>query len=298
MRTLVAFTVIAFLCTAAAPPKVRDAQPKQVTDDLHQDGYAEWSPDGKSIVYTSVRDDEERLWRVPAEGGKPFRVTPYRSHHARFSPGGDYIAFDGEAGSLVQVMATSGGAAVRIVPESIPLENSSYPCWSPDGTRIAFHSQYDLMIVDLPTGKLSKVFNREGRRPIPVHWSKKSDCILASLYNRESRNGDLWRIPLGSGEPQQLTRFGDVLHARVSPDESLIVFSSRTSGNADLWVMLWGGGQPLQLTTDPSHEFEASWSPKGDRLAFTRVTGRQWDIWTMEIDRKQIKKELKALNKG
>ena len=35
-------------------------------------------------------------------------------------------------------------------------------------------------------------------------------------------------------------------------------------------------------------------APKGDMLAFTRATGRQWDICVMEADREQIIKELKA----
>jgi Tol biopolymer transport system component len=273
----------------AGPPPA-----KQLTSDPYQNGYAEWTPDGRFVVYTSVQDGKEVLWKVPAKGGEPVRVTEHRSHHARFSPDGAYIVFDGDDGTLVQVMAAAGGTPVRIVPESIPIEQSANPCWSPTSKQIAFHSKCDLWTVELPTGHRKKVFSREGCVLIPVHWPKRENCIIVAVFQCEGRKSDLWKVPLGGGDAQQLTFVGDVMHARVSPDESLIVFSSRTSGNADLWVMAYEGGKSLQLTSDPTHEFEASWSPKGDKLAYTRVTGGQWNIWVMGVDRERIIKELKA----
>ena len=252
-------TILSLLLTAACATADggESGQPRQLTSDPHQDGYAAWSPDGRFVVYTSVREGMERLWKVPAEGGSPVPVMEYRSHHARFSPDGAYIAFDGEDGTLVQIMPSAGGIPLRVVPESIPIEKSGNPCWSPDGTRIAFHSEYKLWSVHLPTGRTSVMFQREGDVPLPVHWLKKGNCIVTALFNREDKKADLWKISVDSRDAQQLTFLGDVMHARVSPDESLLVFSSRTSGNGDLWVMSVDGGKPVRLTSDPSHEFEA-----------------------------------------
>lgn len=298
MKTLVLIALIASFCYPPANAKAQQVALKQLTDDPYQDGYAAWSPDGQFIIYTSVRDGQEHLWKIPAEGGEPVKVTEHRSHHGRFSLDGSYIAFDGEEGTLVQIMSALGGVPIRIVPESIPIKGSGFPCWSPDGSRIAFRSLNDLYVLELSTGKFSKVFYREGYVSIPDYWPKNDDCILTALLNPEAKEKNIWKAPLHGGEAQQLTFHEYASNADVSPDGSYIVFSSFSlkDRGADLWIMPYEGGEPMQLTFEPSREFEARWSPDGNKLVFTSTKSGHWDIWVMTLDLELIAQKLKSLN--
>ncbi|UCG28358.1 MAG: PD40 domain-containing protein, partial [Bacteroidales bacterium] len=132
---------------------VTDAQHlslKQVTfSDSTHDGYPYWSPDGEYIIYSAGSRDHVYTMRIPSEGGAPEVVTDVFAHHATWSPDGAYIAFDGYMGSLIQLVSSTGGTPVRIVPESIPVVHSGYPNWSPGGGRIAFMSGGDVWILEL-----------------------------------------------------------------------------------------------------------------------------------------------------
>jgi len=299
-------TLIALLGTLCfSPAKAWAAPPelKQLTDDRYLNGYSEWSPDGKSIIYTSARE-VYHLWRVSPDGGKSVKVSERNGHHGRFSPDGKYIVYDGDKGTVVRIIPSDGGVPIRIVPESIPVERSANPVWSPDGEKIAFRSLHTVYVLDLPSGGFSKVYHDDARIALPLHWSKKENCLLASLINPEDKTANVWKLPIDGGDPTQLTFTQRVTQASPSPDESCLVYSSVAEGQSladgqwDLWVMPFGGGEPLQLTTSEGQDWEPRWSPDGGRIVFTSTRNGAPDLYVMKVDLERIKKDLKKLNEG
>lgn len=56
----------------------------------------------------------------------------------------------------------------------------------------------------------------------------------------------------------------------LSPDGSLVAFSSRLEGDSDICVTSLSGGATARLTSDPAPDFAPSWSPDGRTIAFLR----------------------------
>ena len=64
--------------------------------------------------------------KIPSRGGAPELVTDIFAQHARWSPSGDYIVFDGDFGTVMQVIPSSGGAPIRIDPDTIPIHHERH----------------------------------------------------------------------------------------------------------------------------------------------------------------------------
>jgi Tol biopolymer transport system component len=86
-------------------------QERRLTDGV-RDRFPDWSPDGQWIAFDSVRDGVLRqIWRVPASGGQPERLTTAEGRHPRWSPDGRLIYFGGlgpEANHIWALSMASG----------------------------------------------------------------------------------------------------------------------------------------------------------------------------------------------
>jgi tricorn protease len=63
----------------------------------------------------------------------------------------------------------------------------------------------------------------------------------------------------------------------VTANQTHIAFSYA----GDIWIVDRSGGEARRLTTDPAEEDYPLFSPDGSLLAFSRVTGGDWDIYVM-----------------
>lgn len=268
------------------------------SDSTH-DGYPYWSPDGNYIIYSSGTSSSCLTMKIPSRGGTPKLITEIFAQHARWSPSGDYIVFDGDFGTMMQMIPSSGGIPIRIDPDSIPIYMSGMPCWSPDGNKIAFKSMFTIYIMDLETGSLFPLFRPEGKNTVPYDWSPDGSKILVDVRDTVDRSqSDIWEVPL-IGLPRQLTFLpGSQVKPSISPDGTKIIFTSNHGGNADLWIMPAAGGNPVQLTfyggdeDNPGLDVEGSWSPDGKSIAFSSTRNDIWAIWKMDLDQEILRNKL------
>ena len=68
----------------------------------------QWSPDGRWLTFVSIRSGEDRLWRMPAQGGPSVMVGRGSALAHRWSPDGSYIYLIGRserAGSIWEMTA-------------------------------------------------------------------------------------------------------------------------------------------------------------------------------------------------
>jgi Tol biopolymer transport system component len=154
-----------------------------LTDHPAEDALPRFTPDGRSVIFSSKRTGEWQLYEVAVGGGPARRLwrSPHREWQADPSPDGRWIAFLAKPGKaeMLWVRPRGGGAARELANhgERVILGN---PNWSRDGKQIVFSSNrgfggHSTYVVDVETGKERRIspatsgaceprFSREGRR--------------------------------------------------------------------------------------------------------------------------------------
>src|SRR5438477_1701054 len=105
-------------------------------------GGADWSPDGKTVVFVTNLSGRNNLWTVPSEGGWPMQLTvsDQRQTSPAWSPDGKWIAYmsdyDGDEQWDIFLVSPSTGQVVNLTNTREIAEES--PTWSPDGRYLAY----------------------------------------------------------------------------------------------------------------------------------------------------------------
>jgi Tol biopolymer transport system component len=66
----------------------------------------------------------------------------------------------------------------------------------------------------------------------------------------------------------------------LSPDGSLVAYTSDRAGNDDVWVSDIRGGEPVRITNDAATDCSPAWFPDGSALAFVSYRGGEPGVWT------------------
>jgi dipeptidyl aminopeptidase/acylaminoacyl peptidase len=239
-------------------------------------GGHELSPDGQTIAFTWMRDDQTDVYTLPAAGGWPRRVSTERKltwpdEAVKWSPDSQWLAFDMN-GHVVVAPATGG------LPQKISdfASAAASPIWLPDN--------YSLVVtVERHDSEQLLLTNRDGQWPRPLVTRTDGDCGEA----RPSPDGrfisytfrpfndlnrlDIHLVELATGHIRELTPWPKVRnwHGRWSPDGSQIAFLSQKSGWNEVWLAQPDGQGLRQLTHLKVDVADIAWSPDGTRLACT-----------------------------
>ncbi|MBN2564161.1 MAG: PD40 domain-containing protein [Candidatus Eisenbacteria bacterium] len=105
--------------------------------DSYEDRYPCWSPTDTLVAFASNRSGNWDIWLVHADGEAHgiWQLTsdPADETEPAFDPGGGLLAFHRDG---VGIVAIDMGTRQEHVVTSDPTDTQ--PCWSPDGTEIAF----------------------------------------------------------------------------------------------------------------------------------------------------------------
>jgi len=174
-----------------------DEHPLLAARDADYD--ATWSPDGRSIVFTSERDGSADLYRVAADGSGLERLTesPAYDDQAGFSPDGKQLVFvttrnGGTADLWTLDLQTRRARALTSGPGG-----DFRPSWSPDGKWIAFssdrgstmpfaHGRWErLLLADVylihPDGSGLKRLSAHGNFCGSPKWTADSRRVIARI---------------------------------------------------------------------------------------------------------------------
>ncbi len=259
----------------------RDGTPvRRLTNHLARDGWPRFSPDGRSIAFSSDRFGNYDVFLVPVEGGEPrqitFHATPdnvegwtrdgrimfYSSRwtHPFFSP--------------LYTVSPDGD-----LPLPMDMDQAGNAAESPDGRYLVFNQSSlttpraaarkgqkgnrttDIWILDREAGSFTKLTDpvsnpeAEGFRE-HVHDAVPMWGADDMIYFVSERDGifNLWKMAPDGGDVSQVTRHtqGGVKYPAISNDGRTIVYTQ----DYELYVLDVPDGTPtrvpVELSFDPS----------------------------------------------
>ena len=133
-----------------------------------------WSPDGKRLIYASLRTGDQSLYEVPSSGGPPRLVLKSPEGHQlameAWSPDGRTILYSTITPNQLWALPMEGGQRPFLVYEPASGTGRPLAAFSPDGKRIAFSSSESgltqvYMIPFPPTGEKWQVSANGGTKP-------------------------------------------------------------------------------------------------------------------------------------
>jgi Tol biopolymer transport system component len=198
---------------------------KQLTRTPGYDAEATVSPDGKTIIFTSVRDGDLDLYTMRTDGGGVRRLTDRLGYDggAFFSRDGQWICWragyppDSAAGAYRELLSR----------------------------HLVRPSAMDLWVMRADGSGKRQVTNKLGASFAPYFTPDNRSLIYSSNWeNPRGRNFDLYLVGMDGGEPVPVTRdptFDGF--PMFSPDGRWLAFSSnrgaRARGETNLFLAEW-----------------------------------------------------------
>jgi len=223
-----------------------------------------WSPDGRSIAYTSYRRGGANIFISNIFQGTLDEVTKGdkvgENWLPAWSPDGTRVAFSSTRDGNPEIyVANRDGSNVRRLTNHPSIDIT--PTWSPTGTQIAFTSDRtgtpQIYVVGADGLNLAKR-SSDGYCDRPT-WSPAPYNEIA--YSARSGPGfDIHVIDLATGQTSSLTNGeGTNESPAYSPNGRHIVFTSSRSGKVQVFTMARDGKNVRQITRTGNNE-KPDWS--------------------------------------
>jgi Tol biopolymer transport system component len=224
-----------------------------------------------------------------ADGSNPVNITQTPDVDELFpkaSPDGTKICFVADEGKdnakvrNLYVMNRDGSGRLKFA------DNAREPCWSPDGTEIAYmkgefqrftvtdHATKGLCIYNLKTGETREHPNKKLHHLYYMRWSPDGKWFVATVHGGMGFRHGILAIEANGEKVFDLRLEG--CRPDLSPDGKKIAWGhgDYCAGVADLDLV----SDPPKATNiqnvveskDPIETYHMCWSPDGRYLAFTR----------------------------
>ncbi len=209
---------------------------KRLTDHPGSDVGGVWSPDGRSIAWTSDRGGTFQIWVMGRDGSQPRQITHGPSLHGwpAWSPDGTRLAYwgyDERTGETCISISGMDGEHLRTLART--RESLDRPTWRPDGRYIAY--------AELRSG----------------NWDIWVSAADGSSRHRLTHDAQMETNPLWSPD-------GSVIAYKAAPGKEYNLtienFISVRDGFESPRYRYWDGIKSIQMN---------DWSPDGRRIAYT-----------------------------
>jgi len=256
---------------------------------------ATWGDDG-AIVF--VASQQEGLYRVPASGGTPAKLTTLdaakneRSHRwPSFVPGTRKLLFNVAAASRSFDEATIELVDVDSGKRTPLGVLGAMPRYAEGRLLFVRDAKLYAAPLDLAAGRLAAapVVVSEGVSSDPrngtCQYAVAHSGLLAYVPGQGARRDGrfVWSDRSGRTTPF-LDRVDLYLSPRISPDGRKVALQIGLLGHEDVYVASVTGGPPLRLTFGDHSDVSPVWSPDGRRIAYASVPGNAYVLLVKNAD--------------
>lgn len=176
------------------------------------------------------------------------------------------------------------------------------PSWSPDGSKIAFSSDRDgnreIYLVDVNTQKETRITYEKADDSQPA-WTRAGD-LLAIVSKRDGqRCGDLYLLHVVTGQTTRVTfrPSGCDMHPSWTPtpvpgeiSKRVVFDSDRDDGKGEIYSLDIDTFADTRITfREAQQDIHPTISPDGSKIAFQSYVNRNWEIFVMDSDGRNIK---------
>jgi Tol biopolymer transport system component len=249
---------------------------KQLTTAPGNDFTPAWSPDGAQIVFRTTRDGDDEIYVMNADGSGQTNLSRSLDTEERgpdWSPDGRQIALASQAGEILDIfivpvdLAESNEGSIdwkKLTGDS--LGGDEYPAWSPDGTKIAFHSyrdgNWEIYVMNADGTGQTRLTNNPREDTYP-NWSPDSTRLIFS--SATIGYTDIYMINAdGTGLVQLTSHPAPEYDPAWSPDGSMIAFTRAVEEDprsAHIYLMQADGSGQTQVTNTSASDWNPVWQP-------------------------------------
>jgi dipeptidyl aminopeptidase/acylaminoacyl peptidase len=325
MNTLTAAQTLSVPQAITDPKQIASKPNAQVEKNLsieklymtRQVGAADWSPDGKQIVFVSNLSGRNNIWLVSAESGWPTQLTvsDQRQTAPAWSPDGKWIAYqsdyDGDEQWDIFIVSPKTGQLVNLTNTRDIAEMA--PTWSPDSRYIAYAvkprtaSAVEIDAFDMVMRKVKHITSdtpndKRNSRPL---WSKDGKYIVYTQSQAKGTDSNIFIAEVASGKStlltphdgEQMYSANDLSPAPTKDGFQILFTSNAANGYENVGILDVGTkgeingvlkpGKIDWLTKDKWEIQGGTFSPNGNKALWTANVDGNTDIYVHDFASKK-----------
>lgn len=266
----------------------------RLTDFEGAETEAAISPDGRFVAFLSDQSGRFDIWLSQTGSGQFVNLTEKQTSHVPdfripaqsvgFTPDGSSVWMGGVRGQgRFMVMPLTGGT-----PRPLFGENVVAAAWSPDGSRLVYHTYDD--------GDPMFIADRDGSGSRQIHvdppgmhnhfpiWSPDGQWIYIVRGVWASFEMDIWRIAAAGGEPERLTEVNTNIRYPVPVDANTVLYvaPARDGSGPYLWSLNVGARTSHRVSFGVEKYTSITATADGRRLVAT-VANPSATLWSVPI---------------
>ena len=220
----------------------------RLTDFAGEETDAAISPDGKFLAFLSDRDGRFDAWIRQIDTGEFINVTNGRfqmmnNPNARmvgFSGDGTHVWFEQQVSARPLVWTSWIRPLLGSTPRRF-LEGGLEPTWSPDGSRVIYHTNDlgdPMFVADKDGSNPTKIFvappGVHGHYPL---WSPDGRFVYLVMGSIATNELDIWRIRVATGAtPDRITSHNARIANLAWLDDRTLIYSATAENGSGNWL--------------------------------------------------------------